>query len=115
MSLFIDTTDNFKLLDRKHVLWLFIVIQIFLYLNLYSVVVFLGNPATRSMNISYLDISPKPIRIPGNITSAYDIRINRRIGRYENSPLQLNVTLDKALLGRWHAVPCLNKIGTWLV
>lgn len=70
-----------------------------------------GDPATRAVTVSFFDLSPKPIQIPGNITSAYDITIHRRIG--QNSHLRLNVTMDKKLLGRWHPVPCNYHVGTW--
>lgn len=70
-----------------------------------------GDPATRAITVSHLDFSPKPLRIPGNVTTAYDIKIHRRIGK--DSHLRLNVTMDKKLLGRWHSVPCSRQVGTW--
>ncbi|CAG2229579.1 SLIT2 [Mytilus edulis] len=70
-----------------------------------------GDPATRVITVSHFDIFPKPIAIPGNITTDYDITIHRRIPT--NTHYRLNVTMEKKLLGNWHSVPCSRGVGTW--
>ncbi|XP_071137081.1 uncharacterized protein [Mytilus edulis] len=70
-----------------------------------------SDPATRAITFSHFDLSPKPIRVPGNITTAYDITIHRKIAK--STHLRLNVTMDMKLLGHWHIVPCKTRVGTW--
>ncbi|CAG2230965.1 unnamed protein product [Mytilus edulis] len=70
-----------------------------------------GDPATRAITFSHFDLSPKPILVPGNITTAYDITIHRKIAK--STHLRLNVTMDKKLLHNWHTVPCAHRVGTW--
>lgn len=75
------------------------------------IIVLVGDPATRVITVSHFDIFPKPIAIPGNITTDYDITIHRRIPT--NTHYRLNVTMEKKLLGNWHSVPCSRGVGTW--
>jgi len=57
------------------------------------------------------DVSPKPLKIPGNATVTLIGDIAHKLAA--NSHYRLNVTMDKMLLGHWHHVPCNHKVGTW--
>lgn len=82
-------------------------------LVLYLTFCTLGDPATSAITISHMGMFPQPLHIPGEITTAYDITINRRIG--QTSHLVLNVTWEKKFLNGWLGVPCRNGLGSWLV
>lgn len=82
-------------------------------LVLYFTFCTLGDPATSAITISHMGMFPKPLHIPGEITTAYDITINRRIG--QTSHLVFNVTWEKKILNSWHVVRCQNGLGSWLV
>jgi hypothetical protein len=58
-----------------------------------------------------LDMSPKPLTIPGNATITLIGNLTHTLP--VNSHYKLNVTMDKQLLGQWHHIPCKNKVGTW--
>lgn len=75
--------------------------------------VFSGDPATSSIFFSHVDIFPKPIQIPGNITTAYDITINRRIGEHSN--FSVGLTIERKMPNNsWVDVPCnKNCAGSW--
>lgn len=57
------------------------------------------------------DVTPKPVHVPGNLTVSIVGDLSHTLPA--NSHYRLNVTMDKKLLGNWHAVPCAHKVGTW--
>ncbi|XP_063404376.1 ganglioside GM2 activator-like [Mytilus trossulus] len=68
--------------------------------------------STRILTLTNFDLSPKPVKLPGNITVDLVGTLSRRLPA--NTHYKLNVTMDKKLLGHWHAVPCNKKVGTCL-
>lgn len=72
---------------------------------------FVADPKTRVIEMTTFDVSPKPLVLPGTATVTIIGNIAHQLA--VNSHYRLNVTMDKKLLGHWHAVPCAKKVGTW--
>ena len=71
-----------------------------------------ADPLTRVLTMKQFDISPKPLKIPGNVTVTLIGDIAHTLPA--NSHYKLNVTMNKKLLGNYrHPIPCANDVGTW--
>lgn len=70
-----------------------------------------ADPATRVVYVESFDVSPKPIRIPGNISVTLNSNIAHNL--LADSYYKLNVTVEKKLLNSYHAVPCNHHVGSW--
>ncbi|XP_073677194.1 ganglioside GM2 activator [Garra rufa] len=55
-----------------------------------------------------LSISPDPISIPGQLTAAASGSTSVAL----TSPLSVNVTLEREVVGVWVKIPCLDEIGS---
>ena len=69
------------------------------------------DPSTRILTMEQFDMSPKPLKIPGNATITLIGNLTHTLP--VDSHYILNVTMYKQLIGHWHRIPCKNKVGTW--
>ncbi|CAL1536243.1 unnamed protein product [Lymnaea stagnalis] len=67
-----------------------------------------ADPNAEILVPSDINLSPDPIKIPGNITVSGQLLIKSIFG----SPLKVSVVIWKKIVGLWIKVPCKNNIGS---
>ncbi|XP_075066193.1 ganglioside GM2 activator-like [Mixophyes fleayi] len=93
-------TDAFSILPANWMQWSLITVQSITWENCDS-----GKlPGT----IKSLSISPNPISIPGDVTVSMVLNTEVPL----SSPVQIQISAEKEMLGEWLTVPCIDQLGS---
>ncbi|XP_053406336.1 ganglioside GM2 activator-like [Mercenaria mercenaria] len=65
------------------------------------------NTSNTVLTVHELDLSPSPIKFPGEVHATINLTVNQQI-----TELYLDTVLEKNTLGIWTKVPCVANIGT---